>query len=135
LPPLFLLLVEIKMSAIVAIMVMMIRIVFSFIHHLRLKRCFVVDCFRCCSVLEYAFVDPDELDGVAQDLECGVVIPFLVRPLALVKNAGNGDAIPFFEIFAANFRQLVESDHSDPACFLFRGRKGDVKGCDGHSVR
>jgi len=134
LPPLFLLLVEIKMSAIVAIMVMMIRIVFSFIHHLRLKRNVVVDCFRCCSVLEYAFIDPDELDGVAQDLKCAVVVAFLVRPFALVKNAGNGDAISFFEIFSAYFRQLVECDDPDPAGFLFRCLESDVKGRDWHSV-
>ena len=115
-------------------MVMMIRIVFSFIHHLRLKRCFVVDCFRCCSVLEDAFVDPDEFDGVAQDLECGVVVAFLIRPFALVKNAGNGNAVSLLEIFAANFRQLVERDHPDLAGFLFRGLKSDVEGCDWHSV-
>jgi len=64
-----------------------------------------------------------------------VVVAFLVRPFALVKNAGNGDAIPFLEIFAANFRQLVERDHPDPAGFLFRGLKSDVKGCDWHSIR
>jgi len=64
-----------------------------------------------------------------------VIVPFLVRPLALVKNAGNGDAVSLLEIFAANFRQLVERYHPDPAGFLFRGRKGDVKGRNRHSVR
>jgi len=100
-----------------------------------LKRHVVVDCFRRCSVLEYAFVDPDKFDGVEQNLECCVVIAFLVRPLALVKNAGNSDAVSLLEIFAAYFRQLIERDYPDPAGFLFRGLKSDVKGRNGHSVR
>ena len=87
---------------------------------LRLKGHFVIDGFRgCFPFLESPAVRLDELDGVADDLECAAGLSIVGGPFVLVQDSGDGDPGAFVKILGADVGQLVEGNALDQAGFLF----------------